>query len=120
MDGKELLQKHVVVEGHRDVYEQLYRTSIGEAMPIRDAIAPRLIRDGINLSVYAISGDSYSHSQNTGRYLETALENIDRIYSKDQALAQCRHWLDEHLPGGERISVSSNAEAARRGGGRSR
>ncbi|NIM21926.1 MAG: hypothetical protein GTN64_05845, partial [Candidatus Latescibacteria bacterium] len=22
-------------------------------------------------------GDSYSHSQNTGRYLETALENID-------------------------------------------
>ena len=78
MDGKELLQKHVVVEGHRDVYEQLYRTSIGESMPIRDAIAPRLIRDGINLSVYAISGDSYSHSQNTGRYLETALENIDQ------------------------------------------
>jgi membrane dipeptidase len=79
MDGKELLQKHVVVEGHRDVYEQLYRTSVGEPMPIRDAIAPRLIRDGINLSVYAISGDSYSHSQNTGRYLETALENIDQF-----------------------------------------
>ena len=79
MDGKELLQKHLVVEGHRDVYEQLYRTSIGEPMPIRDAIAPRLIRDGINLSFYAISGDSYSHSQNTGRYLETALENIDQF-----------------------------------------
>ena len=79
MTGKELLQKHIVVEGHRDVYEQLYRSSIGEPMPIRDAIAPRLIRDGINLSVYAISGDSYSHSQNTGRYLETALENIDQF-----------------------------------------
>jgi hypothetical protein len=23
MDGKEMLQKYVVVEGHRDVYEQL-------------------------------------------------------------------------------------------------
>ena len=66
MDGKEMLQKYVVVEGHRDVYEQLYRTSIGEKSPIRDAVAPRLIRDGINLSIYAISGDSYSHSQNTG------------------------------------------------------
>ena len=51
MDGKEMLQKYVVVEGHRDVYEQLYRTSIGEKSPIRDAVAPRLIRDGINLSV---------------------------------------------------------------------
>jgi hypothetical protein len=30
MDGKEMLQKHVVVEGHRDVYEQIYRTSVGE------------------------------------------------------------------------------------------
>ena len=59
MDPRELLQKHVVVEGHRD------------------KIAPRLIRDGINVCVYAVSGDSYSHSQNTGRYLETALENID-------------------------------------------
>jgi len=77
MDSREMLKKHVVVEGHRDVYEQLYRKSIGEEAPLRDAIAPRLIRDGIDLSVYAISGDSYSHSQNTGRYLETALENID-------------------------------------------
>jgi hypothetical protein len=72
MNGKEILQKVVVVEGHRDVYEQLYRTSVGEKSPVRDAIAPRLIRDGINVCVYAISGDSYSHSQNTGRYLETA------------------------------------------------
>jgi len=77
MDGQELLKKHIVVEGHRDVYEQIYRKSVGEESPIRDAIAPRLIRDGINVCVYAIGGDSYSHSQNTGRYLETTLENID-------------------------------------------
>ena len=79
MDAKELLLKNVVVEGHRDVYEQIYRTTVGEKSPIRDAIAPRLIRDGINLTVYAISGDSYSHSQNTGRYLETALEQVDQF-----------------------------------------
>lgn len=79
MDAKELLMNSLVIEGHRDVYEQIYRKSIGEESPIRDGVAPRLIRDGINMTVYAICGDSYSHSQNTGRYLETALEQIDQF-----------------------------------------
>ena len=79
MDAKELVMSSLVIEGHRDVYEQIYRTSIGEESPIRDAVAPRLIRDGIDMTVYAISGDSYSHSQNTGRYLETALQQIDQF-----------------------------------------
>lgn len=39
---------------------------------------------------------------------------LKRIYSHQQSLAQCREWLDTHLPGVERVSVSSNAEAARR------
>ncbi|HEX9803618.1 MAG TPA: prephenate dehydratase [Gammaproteobacteria bacterium] len=38
---------------------------------------------------------------------------IGRIYSHAQSLAQCREWLDAHLPNVERIPVSSNAEAAR-------
>jgi chorismate mutase/prephenate dehydratase len=42
------------------------------------------------------------------------LDKIVRLCSHQQSLAQCRHWLDEHLPGIERIAVSSNAEAARR------
>ena len=77
MDSREMVQKCVVVEGHRDVYELLHRRSIGEEAPLRAAIAPRLVRYGINVCVYAISGDSYAHSQNTGRYLGTTLENID-------------------------------------------
>ena len=79
MDAKELLMGSLVIEGHRDVYEQIYRKSVGEESPIRDAVAPRLIRDGINMTVYAICGDSYAHSQNTGRYLETALEQFDQF-----------------------------------------
>lgn len=42
------------------------------------------------------------------------LEKIERVCSHPQSLAQCRQWLDEHMPGIERIPVSSNAEAARR------
>ena len=43
-----------------------------------------------------------------------ALEGVARVCAHAQALAQCRGWLDEHLPGVERVPVSSNAEGARR------
>jgi chorismate mutase / prephenate dehydratase len=42
------------------------------------------------------------------------LQKIARVCSHPQSLAQCRQWLDEHLPNIERVTVSSNAEAARR------
>lgn len=44
----------------------------------------------------------------------TRPENITRIYSHAQSLAQCRKWLDAHYPNAERIALSSNAEAAKR------
>lgn len=36
-----------------------------------------------------------------------------RVYSHAQSLAQCQHWLNQHLPDAERVGVASNAEAAR-------
>lgn len=42
------------------------------------------------------------------------LDSVTRVYSHQQSLAQCREWLDAHLPGAERVPLSSNAEAARR------
>jgi chorismate mutase/prephenate dehydratase len=41
------------------------------------------------------------------------ISGIRHIYSHQQSFAQCRRWLDQNLPGVERIPVSSNAEAAR-------
>jgi chorismate mutase/prephenate dehydratase len=43
-----------------------------------------------------------------------SLGRIVRICSHPQSLAQCRVWLDDHLPNVERVPVSSNAEGARR------
>ena len=43
-----------------------------------------------------------------------SLGEIERVCSHQQALAQCRGWLDEHLPDIERVAVTSNAEGARR------
>jgi chorismate mutase/prephenate dehydratase len=42
------------------------------------------------------------------------LSRIKRVCSHAQSFAQCRAWLAQHLPDIERITVASNAEAARR------
>ena len=42
-----------------------------------------------------------------------SLEGVTRVLAHQQALAQCRGWLDTHLPRAEHVAVSSNAEAAR-------
>src|SRR6185437_13345026 len=44
----------------------------------------------------------------------SSLGRIQRVCSHAQALAQCRAWLDDHLPNVEQVAVSSNAEGARR------
>lgn len=44
----------------------------------------------------------------------TDLKGIRRVYSHAQSLAQCNGWLNQNLPGVERVPVASNGEAARR------
>ena len=46
----------------------------------------------------------------------TVQDEIDCVYSHEQSLAQCRGWLDTHLPHVERRPVASNAEAAKLAG----
>jgi len=45
---------------------------------------------------------------------DSDIARIKKVYSHQQSLAQCRKWLDRHLPAIERIGVASNAEGARR------
>ena len=39
------------------------------------------------------------------------LEQITKVYSKDQALAQCRYWLQRHLPHAQLIDAPSTSRA---------
>ena len=41
----------------------------------------------------------------------SALERIERVFSKDQALAQCRHWLQRNLPDARLIDAPSTSRA---------
>jgi chorismate mutase/prephenate dehydratase len=43
-----------------------------------------------------------------------SLADIERVYSHQQSLSQCKAWIRQHLPTADCIAVSSNAEAARR------
>jgi chorismate mutase/prephenate dehydratase len=43
-----------------------------------------------------------------------SLGEVLRVCAHSQGLAQCRGWLNEHLPDAERVPVASNAEGARR------
>lgn len=45
---------------------------------------------------------------------DATLKQPQRIYSHPQSLAQCRTWLEHHMPHAELVAVSSNAEAVRR------
>lgn len=42
------------------------------------------------------------------------LEAIERVYSKDQALAQCRLWLQRHLPHAQLVEATSTTRAVQR------
>ena len=43
-------------------------------------------------------------------------KDVKKVYSKPQALSQCRNWLNRHLPTAELCPVGSTADAARRAG----
>ncbi|WP_455218063.1 prephenate dehydratase [Kaarinaea lacus] len=51
------------------------------------------------------------HHHLLGKKVE--LHEVNVVYSHQQSLAQCRNWLDKHLPRVKLIDVSSNAEAAK-------
>ncbi len=45
--------------------------------------------------------------------LGNSLNGVTEVFSHQQSLAQCREWLDRHLPTARRTAVNSNTEAAR-------
>ena len=45
---------------------------------------------------------------------EANISDVRTVYAHPQALAQCRQWLNEHLPVCKQVATESNSEAARR------
>lgn len=76
------------------------------------SVTPTL--DAFNNSSLQISGEVLLRIHHCLLAREgTALAGITKVVSHQQSLGQCREWLAANLPGIEKVSVSSNAEAAR-------
>lgn len=69
--------------------------------------------DSLLASSLKICGEVEIRVQQNLLGLAENLADITVVYSHQQSLAQCRQWLDQHLPNVKRMAVSSNAEAAR-------
>jgi membrane dipeptidase len=76
----------LVVEGHRDCYEQIHWQNMGEGNPVRDRLAVRLKAGGVDLVVYSVGGDSIAHSNGRDKRLLATIENIERLRTARAAM----------------------------------
>jgi hypothetical protein len=79
-DAAALHARTIVVDGHRDVYEQNWQRSQGCPTPLQTYTVPRLRQGGVSVVVYAICGDTIDHAYGTDRYQRAALPNLDGFY----------------------------------------
>jgi len=85
-------------------------------VPIENSVGGSISQtlDCLSDSALAVVGEVVLpiHHQLLSRAADLA--GVTRVYAHEQALAQCRGWLDRHLPGIERIALGSNGAAAQR------
>lgn len=74
--ARDLHERSIVIEGHRDCYEQLHWHHMGEQNPVRDRLLPRLRDGGVDVVIYAIGGDTLAHSSGRDKKLLATIENI--------------------------------------------
>lgn len=75
-EAARLTQDSIVVEAHRDCYEQIHWLNMGEDNPVRDRLIPRLRAGGVDVVVYAVGGDTLAHSNGRDKKLLATLDNI--------------------------------------------
>jgi len=78
-EATRLTHDSIVVEAHRDCYEQIHWLNMGEENPVRDRLLPRLRTGGVDVVVYAIGGDTLAHSNGRDKKLLATLDNINDL-----------------------------------------
>lgn len=73
------LAQILVVEGHRDCYEQIHLLNDGVEDPVNSSILPRLRSGGVDAVIYSVGGDSIAHSNGRDKRLLATIENISAL-----------------------------------------
>src|SRR5215813_4237974 len=74
----------IIVEGHRDIWEQSGRTRIKEEAqhwPLANFIVPRLIEGGLSVVIMPAGGDSVEERDGEQEMLEGSMRVLDLILS---------------------------------------
>jgi chorismate mutase/prephenate dehydratase len=108
---------YVPVRGIRDVFDAVQRdeADVG-VVPIENSTEGAVSHtlDGLIDTLLPICGEVQVEIHHSLLSRAGDLAGIKRVYSHPQALAQCREWLDRHLPHAEAVEVASTAGAAER------
>lgn len=106
----------VPVSHMRDVFTQTERgeTHFG-VIPVENTIegAINLTYDALIESEVTICGEMTLDVSENLLSQSGRIEDVARVASHPQPLAQCRKWLQDHLPKAERVETASTAAAAR-------
>lgn len=78
-DRDRFLAETLVVEGHRDCYEQVHLLNDGVEDPVNASIVPRLRSGHVDVVIYSVGGDSIAHSNGRDKRLVATLENISAL-----------------------------------------
>jgi membrane dipeptidase len=76
LDADQILERTLVLEGHRDCYEQINLLNEGVDDPLNASILPRLRSGAVDVVVYAVGGDSIAHSNGRDKRLLATIENL--------------------------------------------
>jgi membrane dipeptidase len=75
-------KEHLIIDAHRDCYEQIHHRNYGHKTPLHEHMIPRLEQGGVDLVIYAVGGDTIAHSNGTDRPLHATIDNIDGYYQE--------------------------------------
>jgi chorismate mutase/prephenate dehydratase len=104
----------------RTILEVFSAVERGEAdvgvVPIENSTegAVNYALDGLIDTSLPISGEIHLDIHHCLLSRSDALVDVKRVYSHPQALAQCRGWLDRHLPHADTVEVASTTAAVER------
>lgn len=79
LDVDRFLADTLVLEGHRDCYEQIHLLNSGDDDPINSSVIPRLRSGHVDVVIYSVGGDSIAHSNGRDKRLLATIENISAL-----------------------------------------
>jgi chorismate mutase/prephenate dehydratase len=106
---------YIPVDSIQDIFKCVEREQCDYGLaPIENSqagVIPETLDTFVTSNLRIVSELFVPITENLASYCQK-LEDIKKVYSHPQPIAQCRQWLRNHLPGVELVETSSTSRAA--------